>query len=127
MLREPATCNAASQSLPGWCRHAVPLPPQASTPQSLPHGPPFARQVPAWNTAAMLDFVFTDDRRAMWDNNNGRDYHTLLRNPASGEPSHDVWLGTSQEGGLGGWGGACGRGGMKGGLKAGGRKAAMCC
>lgn len=88
LLREPSSCNAASQSLTGWFRHAVPLPPQASTPQSLPHGPPFARQVPAWNTAAMLDFVFTDDRRAMWDNNNGRDYHTLLRNPASGEPSH---------------------------------------
>ncbi|KAL4419296.1 hypothetical protein ABPG77_001628 [Micractinium sp. CCAP 211/92] len=52
---------------------------------NLPPGQWVGAEVPAWNTAAMLDFVFTDDRRAMWDNNNGRDYHTLLRNPASGD------------------------------------------
>lgn len=42
-------------------------------------------QVPAWATAAMLDYVFTDDRRAVWDNNGGRDFHTLLKEYASGE------------------------------------------
>lgn len=41
-------------------------------------------QVPAWATAAMLDYVFTDDRRAVWDNNRGTDFHTLLRDYASG-------------------------------------------
>jgi hypothetical protein len=51
-----------------------------------PPPPPFPlyRQVPAWNTAALLDYVFSDDRRSIWDNNGGRDYHTLLKNPASG-------------------------------------------
>jgi hypothetical protein len=33
----------------------------------------------------MLDYVFSDDRRAIWDNNGGKDFHTLLQNPASGE------------------------------------------
>lgn len=41
--------------------------------------------MPAWATAAMLDYVFTDDRRAVWDNNGGRDFHTLLKEYASGE------------------------------------------
>lgn len=43
-------------------------------------------QVPAWATAAMLDYVFTDDRRAIWDNNGGNDFHTLLKEYASGAP-----------------------------------------
>ena len=42
-------------------------------------------EVAAWNTAATLDFVFADDRRALWDNNAGADYHTLLASPASGD------------------------------------------
>lgn len=41
--------------------------------------------MPAWATAAMLDYVFTDDRRAIWDNNGGNDFHTLLKEYASGE------------------------------------------
>ena len=32
----------------------------------------------------MLDYVFSDDRRAVWDNNRGGDFHTLLKNYASG-------------------------------------------
>lgn len=48
-------------------------------------------QVPAWATAAMLDYVFTDDRRAVWDNNGGRDFHTLLKEYASGA-SPGCWL-----------------------------------
>ena len=32
----------------------------------------------------MLDYVFSDDRQAIWDNNGGKDYHTLVAEPASG-------------------------------------------
>ncbi|PRW39290.1 Soluble starch synthase chloroplastic amyloplastic isoform A [Chlorella sorokiniana] len=51
----------------------------------LPAGQWVGAEVPAWATAAMLDYVFTDDRRAIWDNNGGRDFHTLLKEYASGD------------------------------------------
>lgn len=51
----------------------------------LPVGQWVGAEVPAWATAAMLDYVFTDDRRAVWDNNGGRDFHTLLKEYASGD------------------------------------------
>jgi hypothetical protein len=50
-------------------------------------------EVPAWNTAALLDYVFTDDRRAIWDNNGGTDFHTLLPKYATGG-----WVGASMAG-----------------------------
>ncbi len=60
--------------------------PDAALPNSpaVPPVPFLFIQVPAWATAAMLDYVFTDDRRAVWDNNGGRDFHTLLKEYASG-------------------------------------------
>jgi hypothetical protein len=47
-------------------------------------------EVPAWNTAALLDYVFTDDRRAIWDNNGGIDFHTLLPKYATGGYGHGL-------------------------------------
>lgn len=42
-------------------------------------------EVPVWNTAATLDFAFTNDARTVWDNDQGKDYHTAVRGGPSGE------------------------------------------
>jgi starch synthase len=42
-------------------------------------------EVPVWNTAATLDFAFTNDARTVWDNDEGRDYHSAVRGGPSGE------------------------------------------
>jgi starch synthase len=42
-------------------------------------------EVPVWNTAATLDFAFTNDARTVWDNDQGKDYHTSVRRGPSGE------------------------------------------
>lgn len=34
--------------------------------------------VPIWNTAAVLDFVFANDARTYWDNAGGTDFHTEI-------------------------------------------------
>jgi starch synthase len=42
-------------------------------------------EVPVWNTAATLDFAFTNDARTVWDNDQGIDYHTAVRGSPSGD------------------------------------------
>lgn len=42
-------------------------------------------QVPVWKTAGIVDFVFSNSACTVWDNNGGKDYHTVVRNAASGE------------------------------------------
>ena len=39
--------------------------------------------IPIWNTAATLDFVFTDNTRQIWDNMGGSDYHSKVQNATS--------------------------------------------
>lgn len=34
---------------------------------------------------AVLDFVFSDAKEEMWDNNNGQDFHTAIENPLSND------------------------------------------
>jgi hypothetical protein len=58
-------------------------------------------EVPAWNTAALLDYVFTDDRRAIWDNNGGIDFHTLLPKYATGGYGHGLPRGELSQSGFG--------------------------
>ena len=54
----------------------------------------------------MLDYVFTDDRRALWDNNGGTDFHTLLKEYASGAWGERLGQLGPQRGSQGaGWGG----------------------
>jgi len=42
-------------------------------------------EVPVWNTAATLNFAFTNDARTVWDNDQGKDYHTAVRGGPSAE------------------------------------------
>jgi starch synthase len=42
-------------------------------------------EVPVWNTAATLDFAFTNDARTVWDNDQGKDYHIAVKGGPSGE------------------------------------------
>jgi len=39
--------------------------------------------IPIWNTAATVDFVFSDSTRQVWDNMGGSDYHTKVHNATS--------------------------------------------
>ena len=39
--------------------------------------------VPVWNTAATLDFAFSNGSRQVWDNQGGSDFHTPVANAAS--------------------------------------------
>lgn len=73
---------------------------QACRAPARPPAPLASPQVPAWATAAMLDYVFTDDRRSVWDNNKGTDFHTLLTTYASGVGSGQPRLGAPAEAGL---------------------------
>ena len=42
-------------------------------------------EVPVWNTAATLDFAFTNDARTVWDNAQGNDFHSVVKKAPSGE------------------------------------------
>lgn len=56
----------------------------------LPAGDWYSCEVPIWSTAVALDMVFTDERRAMWDNNEMRDFHSPISNAATGERLVDL-------------------------------------
>ena len=42
-------------------------------------------EVPVWKTAGIVDFVFSNSACSVWDNNGGKDYHTIVQNAVSGE------------------------------------------
>ena len=48
-------------------------------------------EAPVWNTAAMVDFAFTNDARTVWDNDQGKDFHTLVKGAPSGK--REIWGG----------------------------------
>ncbi|GAB4813944.1 hypothetical protein N2152v2_000990, partial [Parachlorella kessleri] len=50
-----------------------------------PGGDWWSAAVPVWSTAAVLDFVFSDERQTGWDNGGGFDYHTLVVKAPTGE------------------------------------------
>jgi len=52
---------------------------------NLQDGDWWCAEVSVWNTAAVVDFAFTNDARQAWDNNAGADYHTAVKGAASGD------------------------------------------
>ena len=62
-----------------------PLPAAAAAAAGLPAGDWRAAELPVWATAAVLDIVFSDEAGVRWDNNGGRDFHSGVRDPPTGE------------------------------------------
>jgi hypothetical protein len=60
------------------------LPEASVRARALPRGTWWSVQVPVWNTAALLDFTFSDEDLRKWDTNGGAEFHTPVKNAASG-------------------------------------------
>jgi len=52
------------------------------TKSEIEKGEWYKADVRVWNTAATLDFAFSDDDRQLWDNMGGSDYHSRVQNAA---------------------------------------------
>ncbi len=54
----------------------------------LPPGDWWSCKVDVLTTAAVLDFVFTNSDKSMWDNNGMQDFHTAVQNAQTGGWAH---------------------------------------